>query len=452
MNIKILTKGAVNLFVKRFTGPFWFRRKQLVKTQWWSEQELETLQLKMLKRLVSHCYNTVPYYRKLMDERSITPDSIKTLEDIKQFPILTKKDVLLAGDSIISTKYPKFLVRTAYTGGTTGTPMRIWRDLFSIGNEHAFVRRQWDWAGISLSDKCAFLTGRLIVPPDKQEGQLYVYDPFMKELIFSTYHLSRNTAKDYALIMKRYKVKAIVGYPSAVYFLARTCLDSGIEVKLKSALTSSEILTESMSQTIGKAFGCKVFDFYGGAERVCYIHTCEHSCYHVIPEYGLTELMPIDNSSSDKCKIISTGFWNMAMPLIRYDTGDIVVRSNNDCPCGRAFQVIKSVIGREGDIVRTPSGREFGSAILTHLLYGTDHIAESQVIQDKLNHMTVEYVPGEKFSTKDLEDFEKLIAQHLPSELSVDFKQVKAVQRTSSGKIRPVVLLIGEAVGRDLQT
>jgi phenylacetate-CoA ligase len=165
----------------------------------------------------------------------------------------------------------------------------------------------------------------------------------------------------------------------------------------------------------------------------------------VIPEYGLTELMPIDNSSSDKCRIISTGFWNMAMPLIRYDIGDIVVRSSNDCPCGRAFQVIKSVIGREADTIKTPSGREFGPAILTHLLYGTAHIAESQIVQDKLGRITVEYVPSEKFSTKDLKDFETLVAKHLPGELSVDFRQVGAVQRTSSGKIKPIVSLIGKA-------
>ncbi len=405
---------------------------------------MDKLQLKLLKRLITHSYNTVPYYRKLMDQHHIKSEGIKRLEDIKQFPILTKNDVLLAGDSIVSTMYPRWLLAKAFTGGTTGTPLMLHRNIFSIGNEHAFVRRQWDWAGIGLSDKCAFLTGRLIVPPDKQDGQLFAYDPFMKELILSTYHLSQKTAQDYALLMKQYKVKAIVGYPSAVYFLARTCLDSGIEVKLKSALTSSEVLTESMRQTIEKAFGCKVFDFYGGAERVCYIHTCEHGCYHIIPEYGLTELVPIDDTIGDKCKIISTGFWNLAMPLIRYDIGDVVVMSNNNCTCGRAFQVIKSVIGREADTIKTPSGRKFGPAILTHVLYGTAHIAESQIIQDKLDHITVEYVPSEKFSTKDLKDFEGLIAQHLPSELSVEFKQVKAVQRTSSGKIRPVVSLMGK--------
>jgi len=428
VSIKVIANGAANLLVKRFMGPFWIRRRWLKKTQWLSVSGLEEIQLKLLQKLIQHCYSTVSYYKQLMDERGITVESIKTLQDIEQFPILTKKDVLLAGDSIISTKYPRWLTCTAYTGGTTGTPMLLNRSLFSIGNEHAFVRRQWDWASIGFNDRCAYFTGRLVVKPDHENRKLYAYDPIMKELILSTYHLSPRSAKNFAMVMKKYMVKAVVGYPSAVHLLARTCLDAGIELELQSALTSSETLTESMRKTIAEAFHCKVFDFYGAAERVCYIFTCEQGSYHVIPEYGLTELIPAGNSGDDLCRVVSTGFWNMAMPLIRYETDDIVVKSNETCPCGRAYQVIKSVTGRKGDVIKTPSGREFGAAILTHLLYGTNNI-----------HLTIEYVPSINFSKGDLTNFSELIAKHLPSELRIDLKQVSAIKKTVSGKFIPLV-------------
>jgi len=194
-----------------------------------------------------------------------------------------------------------------------------------------------------------------------------------------------------------------------------------------------------MGDIISEAFQCRVYDYYGSAERACIVHTCEYGNYHVIPEYGLTELIPVDDSADGRCRVVSTGFWNMAMPFIRYDIGDIFVKSDVHCPCGRAYPVIKSIIGREGEVIRTPSGREFGAAILTHLLYGTDHIAESQIIQDTSCHISIEYVPSENFSQKNLADFKTLIRQHLPSELTVDLKQVNAVKRTKSGKIRPVV-------------
>jgi phenylacetate-CoA ligase len=439
MNLKVLTNGAFTLLVKRFVGPFWFRRRWLERTQWLNEEQMNSLQAELLKRLVEHCYNTVPFWRALMDDRGIRLADIVTRDDIAKFPIISKIDVLKAVDKFVSTTYPRFFRRTAYTGGTTGTTLLIQRDLFSIGNEQAFVRRQYDWAGVKMCDKCAFLTGRIIVKPDQTAGRLYDYDFFMKELILSTYHLSPDTAVQYAAVMKKYGVVALVGYPSAVYLLAKTCLDSGINLKLKSVMTSSETLTESARATISSAFDCRVFNFYGGAERVCYIYTCEHGTYHVVPEYGLTELIPTGDGDDGICRVISTGFWNRAMPFIRYDTGDTVVKSSRTCPCGRAFPVVESITGRQTDVVKTPSGRQFGAAILTHLLYGTNHILESQIIQDALDHITIEYVPASGFSEKDLSSFRGLIVKHLPSELKVDLKPVRAVKKTSSGKIRPVV-------------
>lgn len=442
MNPKVIADGLVTLLVKRFAGPFWLRRRQLERTQWFNKQELQDLQLKLLKRIVSHSYNTVPYYRKLMNESGIHVEDIKTLDDVKLFPVLTKTDVLKAGDSLVSTKYPKWALRTARTGGSTGTPMTIRRNWCSIGNEHAFVRRQWDWAGMGLHEKCACLSGRVIVKGSGKAVCPYTYDPMMKELILSTYHLSPNTAKEYAHLIKERGVKAIIGYPSALYLIAKICLDMRIEMKLSAALTTSEVLTDVMRQTIGRAFGCDVFDFYGLAERVCYIHTCEHHSYHILPEYGLTELIPVGDSDTNHCRIVSTGFWNKAMPLIRYDTGDVVVKSNNTCACGRNFPVIKSVIGRQGDVIKSPSGERFGVTILIHLLYvicGANNILETQFIQDSPSHITVEYVPCERFSNADFSVAKKRFVEHLSRGLEIDFKQVKAVGRTKSGKVRPVV-------------
>ncbi len=439
MSFGMLAQGTYTFLAKRAAGPFWMRRKQLQRTQWMNRRELDALQLKLLRRVVSHSYRTVPFYRRLMDDCGIREDSIKTLTDVERFPVLTKRDVLEAGNSIVSTKYPRWLLQKANTGGTTGTPMTIYRDLFSIGNEHAFVRRQWDWAGIGQGSRCAYLSGRLIEQPDRISGPLYRYDPVMKELILSTYHLSTETAKDYAQAMKDYRVGALAGYPSSVFMLARTCLDSSIEVRLRAVLTSSETLTSSMRNTIAEAFGCQVFDFYGSAERVCYIHTCEHGSYHVIPEYGLTELIPNSSSGRETYRIVSTGFWNLAMPLIRYELGDIVVKSNKTCLCGRQFEAIESIEGREGDVIRTSSGREFGAAALTHLLYGVEHIVESQIIQDSIGHITIEYVPSGKFLGEDFVNFKRLVARHLPSELKVDLRQVETVKKTSNGKVQPVV-------------
>jgi phenylacetate-CoA ligase len=439
MNCKVIAKGALTLLTKRFAGPFWIRRRWLNKTQWISLSELQEIQIRLLKKLIRHCYNSVPFYRKIMDERAIKVESIRSLENIKQFPILTKQQVLTAGDSIISTKYPRWLMSKGRTGGTTGTPLVTPRNLFSLGNEHAFVRRQFDWAGIGSGDRTAYLSGRFIVHPDNTNGTLYAYDPFMKELILSTYHLSAETAKRYAQAMNRYGVKAIVGYPASIYFLAKVCLDSGIKVKLNAALTTSETLTDVMRTTIAEAFDCRVFDFYGAAERVCYIYTCESGSYHLILEYGYAELIPQNSTNENECNLVATGFWNFGMPLIRYDIGDIVIKSNKTCSCGRVFPVIDSIIGRKGDVIKTPSGKSYGPTLMARVAKGANNILESQIIQDAIDRITILYVPGEKFTAKDLADFKQHLNHYMPGELEITLKQVKAIDRTGSGKFKFIV-------------
>jgi phenylacetate-CoA ligase len=445
MSFKIIKNGVCNLFIKRFAGPFRTRRKQLEKTQWMDREQLKLLQVKLLGHIVSHSYRTVPFYRDLMAQLGIKPDSIRTIEDIKRFPVLSKKQVREAGEAIISKKYPKSVLCAARTGGSTGTPMIIYRNWSAIGNEHAFVRRQWDWAGLTTSDRCAVLMSRVIAEPGRKNGRLYAYDPVMKELILSTYHLSKKTAARYVQAIRRFNVKAIVGYPSAVGFLAKICLDAGIKLNLKAALTTSEAITPLLKRTIAKAFGCKVFDFYGSAERICYIHTCEKGSYHIVPEYGLTELVELPGGGGRRCKVVATGFWNLAMPLIRYDTGDIVTKSNRPCPCGRQFDVVESIDGREGDVIITPSGSRLGVTLIIQLLYvicGAAHIAESQVIQDATDHLTIEYVPTEKFTIDNLERFRHRISRYLPADLRFDLKRVDSVKRTPNGKLRPLVRLI----------
>jgi phenylacetate-CoA ligase len=436
-------QGVLGVLVRRYCGPFWIRRRQLARTQWLDEQTLSKLQVKLLRGLLQHCWSSVPYYRCLMEETGVRAEDIQHPEDIRRLPILTKQQVLEAGSAMTSSKHGRWLRRTAYTGGTTGTPMPLQRDLLSISNEHAFVRRQYDWAGLGLRDRCAYLTGRLIARPDATE-HLHAYDPFMNELILSTYHLSPRTATDYMQRLVDYRVKGLVGYPSAVHLLAQTCLEAGVKVPLRAVLTSSETLAEPMRKTISEVFCCPVFNFYGSAERVCYIFTCEKGSYHVIPEYGMTELIPVDEAHPQRCRIISTGFWNKAMPLIRYDLGDVVTRSERVCSCGRAFQAVEQIEGRQVEGIRTPSGRQYGAAMLTHLLYGTGTILESQIVQDAVDHVTIEYVPSQRFSGDDMNEFQKLIRMHLPTELRVEFKAVDAVRRTVSGKIRPVVSLLAE--------
>jgi phenylacetate-CoA ligase len=447
--IKDLTttlKGVVIRGVKRWPTTFGRRRKWLNETQWWSADDLKKLQFRLLKHIISHVYETVPYYSSVMKSLGIMPDDIQNLEDIAKFPILHRADVESAGDRLFSKGFSKIFLRTAHTGGTTGARLILKRDLWSIGNEHAFVRRQFDWAGIGLSDPCAYMMWRVVAAPGQKIDKPYVYDAVMKELTLSTFHLSEDMVPTYVKAIVDYKIKALVGYPSAAYVLAKSCLEHGIRVPLKAVLTTAETLDSAKKETISKAFECKVYDFYGGSERVCYIQMCEHGSYHIIPEYALTELIRAESPNDDSYRIIATGFWNMAMPFIRYDTGDLVQPGSNTCLCGRGFPTVKKIIGRENKILTTPSGRTLGPTVLEcvmeNILFAMQKmpVLEGQVIQESRDVMTLEYVPLRGFGQKDADKLKSLIADNFPGDFKVNVRPVEKIGRTASGKALSFVI------------
>ncbi len=432
--------------IRRYAGLFWYRRMWLTRTQWLDIDQIQTLQASLLNKLLKHCYHTVPYYHKLMDDLNISVKYALPLDIIKEFPILTKSDILRVGNDLVSRKYPRWFLHIAHTGGSTGPRLPLRRDFVSIGDEHAFVRRQFEWAGMKMSDRCAYLTWRTVSDPNSKFGNIYAYDPFMRELILSTFHLSLHNIRQYVEAIRRYKVKFLVAYPSSASVLARGVLDQGINIEMKGILTTSEILGDNERQLISRAFHCPVYDFYGGAERVCYIHTCEKGTYHLVPEYGVTECIQASPPNEDCYKVIATGFWNRAMPLIRYDTGDLIKKKKKQsCTCGRHFPEIEKIIGRESRTITTSSGRTLGltaiGRLFKNVMMQTNAllIHDSQFILNQDGTIVFEYIPRQGFSCAEKTKIMAILQKELPHDLSMQIEQVDQLSRSVSGKAMSLV-------------
>ncbi len=107
-DIKATLRGGMVHLLKRYVGPFRARRRWLESTQWYSSQELKELQFKLLRRVVKHAYETVPYYTHLMRKLKLKPNDIKTLEDIRKFPTMCKANLKKAGNDLVSQKFNRF--------------------------------------------------------------------------------------------------------------------------------------------------------------------------------------------------------------------------------------------------------------------------------------------------------------------------------------------------------
>ncbi|MBU1061529.1 MAG: hypothetical protein KJ957_03355 [Candidatus Omnitrophica bacterium] len=403
-----------------------------------SKEEIRRLQLETLKEIIRHSYSSVPYYRRLFDSIGLSVNGRFNFEDIAKIPFLTKDEIARNTHDFISSHSKKAFLKKTASSGTTGRPVVLYRDLYSINFENAILWKQRSWAGIKHGDKKATIRGEFVVDGSKNKPPFWKIDWLGKELILSSYHISSKNVRYYLEILKNFRPHYIEAYPSSLYLLARFIKDLGLEsVPVKAAITSSEMIEDYKKALIEDVFRCKVYDFYGNAERVSAIATCPAGNYHILPEYGFTELIDLKEDKYNK-ELTGTSFINMSMPLIRYRTGDMVVPSPGQCECGRQSQVVQSIIGRLDDIIVTPEGRYIPviDSILDRDFYD---IVEIQFIQEDHCSIRVRLVPGRDFGNSDRNKLISKLSERIGSNMKIYVEEVDSIERAKNGKYRTVI-------------
>jgi len=333
-----------------------------------------------------------------------------------------------------------------HTSGSTGSPLELLQTKQAVVRQHAFVHRQLAWAGYSRGDRLAWIRGDLIVPIEQRTPPYWRWNRFEQMLMMSSYHLGSETADEYVATLERYDPIVIQAYPSSIAFLARYLRSKGRRYggrSLRAIVTGSETLLDTDRQTIVEQIGCQIFDEYNSAERVSLIQTCEYGRYHIASDYGFTELVPLGDG---RYEVVGTGFNNLLMPLIRYRLGDLVEidPAEKECPCGRQFPGVKTVLGRMDDYVRTRDGRYIGR--LSQVFKGISQIAMGQIIQDNLDSVTIKIVPYAGFDDKTKQQLLRQARERLGDDVKISVELVSDIPRSASGKFKLVISKLNRAV------
>jgi phenylacetate-CoA ligase len=351
---------------------------------------------------------------------------------------LTKSDVRANPACFIKPRsWRNFLRNSIQTSGTSGEPMTLHQDYMALLKEEAFVHRQLRWSGYRSGDRRAWLRGDIIRPTTKATAAVTCRDWWTNTLFLSSYHISNDTAASYVNTLAKFDPVLLQAYPSSIFALASWMLLHGVKWEgrsLRAIVTSSETLSEEMRTTIEAAFGSLVFDWYGQAERVVAIGTCEHGNRHVLTDYGRTELIP---AGENRYELVGTGYNNSAMPLTRYRTGDFVTLDKQSCACKRVFPTVREVLGRVDDVLVLSDGRTIGR--LDHVFKGVENMIQGQIAYRSPDQFVLRVVPGPRWSTADEQrlrhNFEQRIERvHLLIEL------VAAIPRGPNGKTKFVVM------------
>lgn len=414
--------------------------KDIERLQWMDKEHINKYQEAAVRELVQEVVDNVPYYKKLYKDNKAILMGIKDLDDFLGLPPIEKKIVIKHASEFVSTKRKQPTISTR-TSGTTGSPLSIFKDRSAIIREHAFKARQLRWSGHKPGDRMAWIRGDLIAPvAQRSRLPFWRYDRIEDMLMMSSYHLSTENAQSYIQKLEKFDPITIMAFPSSISFLGRFLEDTGKTYggkSLRCVITSSETLHKKDRQILERVFGSRVYDWYGGVENVAAIGTCEYGNYHVIEDYGYTEFLERKDHTFE---IVGTGFNNRVMPLLRYKTGDCVVldESNRTCECGRNFRIVKEIIGRTDDVIKTKDGRQITR--ITPILKGVDHIAEAQFVQLSLNELDLLVVPYDGFGIKEKEKLLAAAENYLGGTgLSMRIQTVATIPRTSNRKYRTII-------------
>jgi phenylacetate-CoA ligase len=439
----LLNLHAWRISLHRYDGPYRQAVADLRAQERWDRERTRAVQLRRLQHVVHHAYERSPYYREIMDERSLKPGDLKRLEDLSQWPLLTKETVRAEGVRLCTEPRPRRGWLHGHTSGTTGSPLKVWYDRDACRVNNAVDRQLKMWAGMGERDWIGLLLGRVVVPIQTISPPFWRVNLVHRQVWFSSFHLADRHLSHYVEEIRRRGLAFLEGYPSTLYVLAKYLLQREETLPMRAVVSSSETLHALQREAIETAFQCKLYDFYALAERVIYAGECQHGGgKHLAETYGVTEVVDEDGQPVPEGKsgyLVGTSLHNKAMPMIRYRTGDVSAIVAEPCLCGRTLRRIRDVSTKAEDIVVTPDGRQVSPSILTHPFKPLDQIIASQIIQERIDHLLIKVVPSGDFTKAEEEILVASLRERLGAEMNIEVRQVPEIPREPSGKFRWVI-------------
>jgi phenylacetate-CoA ligase len=417
--------------------------ERLLRQERWGMTELGAYQDQRIRDVVRIAYARSRYYREVMDAAGVRPADIRGRADLPKLPLLTRAVVRARITDLMTSRTPARGWAHGHTSGTTGSPLSIWYDRQTVIENNAQDRRQKIWGGMSQGDWIGMFLGRVVVPPGQQRPPYWRANVVQREVWFSSFHMSERSLPSYVAEIRRRGLRFLEGYPSTLFILATYLRRAGETLPMRSVFTSSETLHPVQREVIEEAFDCRLFDFYGMAERTIFAGECEaHGGRHLAEDFGYTEVVdeagnPVPAGSWGY--LVGTSLHNTAMPMIRYRTNDVSRILEETCLCGRTFRVLDPVTTKAEDVLMTPDGRLISPSILTHPFKPFDKLVKSQIIQVALDHVIVKLVAGSGFSAAQQAELIGGLQARLGSDVRIDVQVVDDIPPEKSGKFRWVI-------------
>src|SRR5438477_453357 len=315
----------------------------------WPLEHIQNYQLNQLRAALHHAASYCPYYQKSFLRAGFRPESVHSPADLKQCPILEKGNLQEHLNEMVSTDLPASQRLYMTTGGSTGVPVGFYLQKgVSRPKEQAFLDAMWRRAGYFDGARLAVIRGH--VTSSRADGRIAFYDATRDWLMLSSYHLTPERMPEYLETLEKFKPDFLHAYPSAALQLAEYLDKCGQTWRspLRGLLCGSERLTLPQKRLLERVFKCRAYRWYGHSERVVLAGEGARSeLFYFFPQYGFVEFGPPNEEGLRE--VIGTSFHNLALPLIRYRTGDYVrlAEPNNTSGLEYPWPAAVEIAGRE---------------------------------------------------------------------------------------------------------
>ena len=354
-----------------------------------SREEIKALQDERLVKQVKHVWDNVPYYRKKMEEKGVTPEDIKGTEDLHKLPFLSKADLRDAYPYGLLAVPLKDCVRIQSTSGTTGKRVVAFYTQEDIDLWEDCCARAIMAAGGTDEDVCqvSYGYGLFTGGPGLNGGS--------HKVGCLTIPTSSGNTERQIMFIQDLQATILCCTPSYAAYIGETMKEMGLtpdEIPLKAGIFGAEAWSEEMRKDIEQTLGIKAYDIYGLTELsgpgVSFECSAQQGM-HINEDHFIAEIIDPETEEvlpeGSQGELVFTAITKKAFPMMRYRTRDICVLTREQCSCGRTHVRMRKPKGRSDDMLIIRGVNVFPSQIET-VLMNQGYAANYQIIIDRVNH------------------------------------------------------------------
>jgi phenylacetate-CoA ligase len=399
------------------------------KLQYLSEEELKALQKENLLRMLRHCIKNVKFYKKLN-----LNDVNDPYQWVKSFPII-KKHIIKENLPDFLTEPRENLIEYA-SSGSSGIQGIVYMNKKEQSTTRALQVLWWEWAGFKIGEpilQTGITDKRSLLKATKDKLFRTNYTPAFKH--------SEESIRDLLLKFNHSDNHFLGGYASSLFLFAQVAQKYGInDITFKSVICWGDKLFPHYRKAIEKQFHTTAYDTYGCTEGLMMAAQKDLPYYYQMAPHVYMEIIDKDGNEvpdGELGYVVVTRLDCFSMPLVRYYLGDMAIKlPREDYPEKRDlnFPLLKQIIGRDTDIVRTASGKFMVVHFFTGIFEFIPEVKQFRVIQRTLDEIEIEYIPEKNFDDKKLEEIRLKIQEHLKEKFPISFRKVDFIPATKSGK------------------